>query len=126
MSIFGNLFAKKNDEGPEGCCDARIVEEPSCGCGGACEPAADGERILVVKVMGTGCKKCHQLHENALEAAGRIDKAVRVEYVTDLAEIAAAGVMSTPAIIIGGTIAFSGKLLSTSEIETLIDQKANA
>lgn len=78
MSIFGNLFAKKNDEGRGGCCDARI------------------------------------------------DKAVRVEYVTDLAEIAAAGVMSTPAIVIGGTIASFGKLLSTSEIETLIDQKANA
>lgn len=98
----------------------RIVEEPSCGCGcgGACEPAADG--AVVVKVMGTGCKNCRQLHENALEAAGRVGKPVKVEYVTDIAEIAAAGVMSTPALLVDGKVASAGKVLSAEEIEGLL------
>lgn len=70
----------------------RIVGESTCDCGceDACEPAADGDAV-VVKVMGTGCKNCRQLHENTLEAAGRISKAIQVEYVTDIAEISGGG-----------------------------------
>ena len=39
-----------------------------------------------VQVMGTGCKKCHQLYETACEALGEES----VEYVTDMARIAEA------------------------------------
>lgn len=99
----------------------RIVEESTCdcGCGDAYEPAADGDAV-VVKVMGTGCKNCRQLHENTLEAAGRISKAIQVEYVTDIAEIAAAGVISTPALLINGKVTSVGKVLSTEKIEELL------
>ena len=48
-----------------------------------------------VQVMGTGCKKCHQLYETACEALGEES----VEYVTDMARIAEAGVMSLPALL---------------------------
>lgn len=120
MSIFGSLFGKKGDGERGGCCGAQSVEDSACD-GGACKPAADEkENRIDVKVMGTGCKKCHQLHENALEAAERIDKAIKVEYVTDLAEIAAAGVMTTPALLIDGKIASSGKVLSAAEIEKML------
>lgn len=120
MSIFGSLFGKKDEKAHGGCCDMRIVEEPECGCGCSCEPAPSSDGV-VVKVMGTGCKKCHQLHENALEAASLIDKAIKVEYVTDLAEIAAAGVMSTPALIIDGKVVSAGKVLSVAEIEGMFN-----
>lgn len=121
MSIFENIFGKKDEKEHGGCCDMRIVEEPDCGCGRSCEPvpnAHGGE--IVVKVMGTGCKKCHQLHENALEAAEHTGKAIRVEYVTDIAEIAAAGIMSTPALLIDGKVVSTGKVLSADEIEGLL------
>lgn len=125
MSIFGSLFGKKDDKARGGCCGARIADERSCDCGGASASAsesassADGG-TLVVKVMGTGCKKCHQLHDNALEAAKRIGGGVEVEYVTDIAEIAAAGVISTPALLIDGKIASSGKVASPDEIEKML------
>ena len=121
MSILGSLFGKKDGKSQGGCCDTRIIEDAACGCscGGACEPAAD-DGAVVVKVMGTGCKKCHQLHENALMAAEHINKAVRVEYVTDIEQIAAAGVMSTPALVVDNTIVSSGRLLSVDEIEKVL------
>lgn len=119
MSIFGNIFGKKDEKAHGGCCDMRIVEEPECGCGCSCEPAPTSDGV-VVKVMGTGCKKCHQLHENALEAAKRAEGAVRVDYVTDIAEIAAAGIISTPALLIDEKVVSAGKVLSVDEIEALL------
>ncbi|MGN0072657.1 MAG: thioredoxin family protein [Coriobacteriales bacterium] len=68
-----------------------------------------------VEVMGTGCKKCHQLYENACEALG----AGSVEYVTDMARIAQAGVMSLPALLVDGRVVSSGKVLKPVDIATL-------
>ena len=94
-------------------------------CGDA-EPAKDTDRGVpddnarVIKVMGTGCRRCRQLHANALEAARRIGDTVRVEYVTDMAEIAAAGVMSVPALIVDDGIVSSGTVPSADEIERIL------
>lgn len=123
MSFFGSLFGKKGES-----------KETSCGCSCGCKETAcasgmgapsDGPKLAesdktVVKVLGTGCKKCHALHENTLKAAESSEKAVIVEYVTDIAEIAAAGVMSTPALMVDGTVVSTGKLLSAEEIGALL------
>lgn len=111
MSIFGNLFGNKD----------KVTEEPACDCGDACDSTPpENNDAIIVKVMGTGCKKCHQLHENALAAAEYVGKAVKVEYVTDIAEIAAAGVMSTPALLVDNKVVSTGKVLSTEEVEDLL------
>lgn len=118
MSLFGDLFGKKNENAGCSC---------SCGCSETgCAPAAkqpaesaaDGK--TVVKVLGTGCKKCHALHENALTAAEASEKPVVVEYVTDIAEIAAAGVMSTPALMVDGKVVSTGKVLSAEEVKAFL------
>ena len=129
--MFGTLFGKQEHGG---CCDMQIVEEPQgtspdgvcdCDCGGACAPAGAGAEnasgaAVSVKVLGPGCKKCHQLHDNALEAARIAGKPVDVEYVTDIAEIAAAGVMATPGLIIDGKLVSAGKVLSPAELKALL------
>ncbi len=68
-------------------------------------------------VYGTGCKKCRQLHANVAEAAG---PGVEVEYVTDMAQVAAAGVMSMPALAVDGEVVSSGKVLSVEEAARLL------
>ena len=127
--MFGKLFGKQEHGG---CCDMQIVEESEgtspdgvCDCGGACAPAGAGAEdasgaAVSVKVLGPGCKKCHQLHDNALEAARIAGKPVDVEYVTDVAEIAAAGVMATPALMVEFAVVSSGKVLKPSEIAKLL------
>ncbi len=69
-----------------------------------------------VQVMGTGCRKCRQLYENAVEALGSDN----VEYETDIAAIAAAGIMTTPALVVDGKPLCVGIVPSAQEIKTLV------
>lgn len=70
-----------------------------------------------VAVLGPGCKSCHALHENAVAALG----AENVDYVTDMAELAATGIMSFPALMVDGKLVSAGKVLSAEEISALAD-----
>jgi small redox-active disulfide protein 2 len=69
-----------------------------------------------VQVMGSGCKKCHQLYENAVQALGEES----VEYVTDIARVADAGIMSTPALVVDGKQVSAGRVLKPAEISALV------
>lgn len=121
MSIFGNVFTKKNKKDNDNCCDLHTIEETACTCRDTHWPTSHADNSsIAIKIMGTGCKKCHQLHENAHEAAKHSDKTVKIEYITDIAEIAAAGVISTPALLIDDKVASTGKVLSPNEIEKML------
>lgn len=68
MSIFGNVFTKKNKKDNDNCCDLHTIEETACTCRDTHRPTSHADNSsIVIKIMGTGCKKCHQLHENALK-----------------------------------------------------------
>ena len=91
------------------------ANEPTCSCGGACSGSESRNRGARVKVLGPGCKSCHILHENAVAALG----AENVDYVTDMAEIAATGIMSFPALMVDGKVVSTGKVLSPEEISAM-------
>ena len=123
MGLFGKMFGKEGKK--DSCCDMEIVvvpegeEDPApCDCGGTCgTPDADA---VVLTVLGPGCKRCHQLNENAQVAASKAGATVSVEYVTDPAAIAEAGIMSTPALLVNGKVISQGKVLTSEEIASLI------
>lgn len=75
---------------------------------------------MLIKILGTGCKKCVTLTENTQVALANLGREAEVVKVTDIAEIAALGVMSTPALAIDGQVVSMGKVLSPSEVEALI------
>lgn len=77
------------------------------------------DKIKSIKVLGSGCKSCHQLFENVQEAARTLQLAAEVEYVTDLEQVVRYGVMSTPALVINDKVAAMGKVLKPAEIEGL-------
>ena len=56
--------------------------------------------VLSIKVLGSGCKKCHDLNEITKAAVKELGINIEVEYVTDMQKIASYGVMSTPALVI--------------------------
>ena len=61
---------------------------------------------MLIKVLGPGCAKCKEA-ENVVNAAVQdAGSAATVEKVTDLKEMMALGVMSTPAVVIdnNGTV----------------------
>ncbi len=75
---------------------------------------------MIIKILGSGCKKCIALGENAKAAASAAGKDAEIVKVTDYAEIARYGVMSTPALVIDDKIVSMGKVLSSSEIQALL------
>lgn len=77
---------------------------------------------MVVKILGSGCRNCVALSENAKEALALLGIEADVVKITDFAEITAYGVMSTPALVIDEKVLSSGKVLKTKEIVKLIEK----
>lgn len=75
---------------------------------------------MIIKILGSGCKKCVALGENAKLAANAAGKQAEIVKVTDFAQIAAYGVMSTPGLVIDEKLVSSGKVLSAQEIGKLL------
>lgn len=75
---------------------------------------------MIIKILGSGCKKCVTLRENARAAAAAAGKQAEIVKVTDFAEIAAYGVMSTPGLVVDEKVVSTGKLLTAEEIGRLI------
>lgn len=70
-----------------------------------------------IKVLGSGCAKCRELEAHVKEALQKMGMAPEVDHVTDFGEIAAYGVMSTPALVVKGKVVSVGKVLSAEDAE---------
>lgn len=75
---------------------------------------------MIIKILGSGCKKCIALAENAKTAAQAESVEVGIEKVTDIVEIARYGIMSTPGLVIDEKVVSSGRVLSAPEIAVLL------
>lgn len=112
------LFGKKNKK----------EEKASCCCGGNC----DAERIAKaenantegssVKVLGGGCANCNQLAEATKAALEQLGMDTTIDHVTDFSQIAAYGVMTTPALVVDGKVVSYGKVLKTDEIVKILQK----
>ena len=100
MALF-NFGKKKEEEKKAPTCAC------SCGCptseteeitNDCCPEAKDG--ICCIKVLGAGCKSCHEQYENAKEAVKSMGLSVEVEYITDMQKVIEYGVMSMPALVV--------------------------
>ncbi len=74
---------------------------------------------MEIKVLGTGCKKCHKLEKNAQNATKNRDD-ITVIKVSDLQEIMSYGVMQTPTLVIDNKVVSVGKVLTEDEITKLL------
>jgi small redox-active disulfide protein 2 len=73
-----------------------------------------------VKVLGSGCSKCNELEKNTVEALKELGMDTEIEHVTDFAKIAAYGVMTTPALVVGDKVVSYGKVLKKDEVIKLL------
>ena len=55
-----------------------------------------------VKILGSGCAKCNELEANTVAALQQLGMDTAVDHVTDFVQIAAYGVMTTPALVVDG------------------------
>lgn len=75
---------------------------------------------MKIEVLGPGCKNCESLEKATEEAIGKLGVDASVDKVTDYGQIAARGVMSTPALAIDGKVVSSGRVLSVREVTELL------
>ena len=117
MSLFGKEKEEMEGTGCNCSCGTPDVQDTptSSSC---CGKKVDG--ICCIKVLGSGCKNCHALYENAQEAVKAAGLNVEVEYITDLQKVMEYGVMSMPALVINDRVISMGKVLKSEEIEKLI------
>lgn len=75
---------------------------------------------MKLQILGTGCAKCNALTMTTEKAAQAIGLQYELEKVTDLKQIMAFGVMTTPALVVDGKVKVSGKVPSVDEIKKLL------
>lgn len=73
-----------------------------------------------IKILGSGCAKCNQLEANTVEALKQLGLDTSIDHVTDFVQIAAYGVMQTPALVVEEKVISYGKVLKASEIIPLL------
>ena len=76
--------------------------------------------MTVLTILGPGCKRCDALAAVTHEAVRQLGLDVTVEKVTDYAEMARMGVMSTPALAIDGQIAVAGQVPGVDKLKRLL------
>ncbi|MFY9174815.1 MAG: thioredoxin family protein [Peptococcia bacterium] len=113
MALFN--FGKKKKEGS------------SCSCVGNCDAAsmAKAEKAKTegasIKILGGGCAKCNQLEEATKAALEQLGINTTIDHVTDFTQIAAYGVMTTPALVVDGKVVSYGRVLKTEEVVKLLE-----
>ena len=75
---------------------------------------------MKVQVLGMGCAKCAKLYEEIKKLAVENGLDIDLEKVEDLQEIMAAGVMSTPGLVIDGQVKATGRIPDTAELKSLL------
>ena len=79
---------------------------------------------MKITILGPGCRNCVTLERLAREAASDLGIEAEVTKVTDYADIASYGIMSTPGLVLNGEVVLSGRLPSGDEVRELIAARA--
>lgn len=80
---------------------------------------------MKIEVLGTGCKRCEQLYDNATAAAAGFDpdKGIDVIKVADVHYFTKMGVFMTPGLVIDGKVVSVGKVPTADEIKQHIQER---
>lgn len=73
-----------------------------------------------IKVLGSGCRNCEITANVIAVAAKKAGVDIELEKVTDIAEIMAYGVMSTPGIVVDGKLVHSGSIPGPADVQAWI------
>lgn len=112
MTLFGKNH--KKEESPS-CCGNCDAESMAKAVGAKTEGAS-------VKILGSGCAKCNQLEAATKEALQQLGMDPAIDHVTDFAQIAAYGVMTTPALVVDGKVVSYGKVLKTEDVVKILQK----
>jgi small redox-active disulfide protein 2 len=103
-----SLFGKKNEN-----------THSNTNTGAAKQTPAANASVLI---LGSGCDKCNELEANTKAALLELGFDDTVGHVTDFGQIAAYGVMQTPALVVDGKVVSYGRVLKPVDIVKLLQK----
>lgn len=75
---------------------------------------------MQIKILGSGCANCANLEKVTREAAESINLSAEFEKVTEMADIMAYGVMTTPALVVDDKVKLAGRVPSVEEVAEIL------
>ena len=69
-----------------------------------------------IKILGTGCTRCHELAKNIREVIKELSIDATIEEISDINKIISYHVMITPGLVINEKVVISGKVPTKTEI----------
>jgi small redox-active disulfide protein 2 len=71
-----------------------------------------------IKVLGSGCANCNATLKLIAETASKAGVEVDLEKIEDIGDIMSYGVMSTPGVVIDGTVVHAGGVPDRKTVES--------
>lgn len=75
---------------------------------------------MKIKVLGTGCAKCHSLEKMVRNTVTELNIDAVVEKEEDIMKIISYGVRMTPALVVDEKVVLAGHLPSEKELKELL------
>ena len=75
---------------------------------------------MKIKVLGSGCSRCHKALEMVEKVVKEHGVDAQVEYVTDIEQVMAYNVMSMPAIVVDGEVRLKGAVPTEADVKKML------
>jgi small redox-active disulfide protein 2 len=75
---------------------------------------------MKIKILGTGCTKCHQLEQTAKQVVKELAIDATIEEVKDMKKIMEYPILTTPGLVVNEDLVCSGRIPSKSEVTQFI------
>jgi small redox-active disulfide protein 2 len=77
---------------------------------------------MKIQILGTGCGNCQRLTANAEKAVKELGLKTEIEKVTDIREIMKFQILMTPGLAIDGKVRSAGRIPSSEEIKSMLQE----
>ena len=75
---------------------------------------------MEIKILGTGCPNCKRLEKTTHEALAEMGAKAAITKVTDMSDIMAYDILTTPGLVVDEKVVSSGWVPSKAEITSMI------
>ncbi len=125
------LFAPKNKNC---CCNSNIIVDASvkhaieCGCTSkssdtdciSCCATSPSTKASEVFVLGPGCAKCKETYKVVERVIAENNLDIKLSKIEDIVEMMSYNIMTTPAVVVDGTVKIKGHVPSADEVKKAI------
>lgn len=78
---------------------------------------------MEIKILGPGCKNCELLEKVTKQVIDELAIEATIEKVTEYEDILSYGVMSTPGLVVDGTVILNGRVPTPRALRELIQSR---